>query len=178
MGAEEEHVREALPARINFSFFLLMFWTIPEIQADWQICNAHFCAEFKSTRSTQNMSKESWEGACNTCFSELKSDNVTVDNFRPGLVLNVDRQWNFLSIYSRQKSSEKVKIYNFFILKPQRICLPELTFSTHPHKLQNLSFNLAVIFFVCSLRHKIYRQNKCMQDLTVSLNILNIINSM
>jgi hypothetical protein len=41
----------------------------------------------------------------NTCFSELK--NVIVDKFRAGLVLNVGR--NFISISSRQKSSEKVK---------------------------------------------------------------------
>jgi hypothetical protein len=34
LGAGEEHVREAPPARINFSFFFLMFLTYPEIQAD------------------------------------------------------------------------------------------------------------------------------------------------
>jgi hypothetical protein len=34
LGAGEEHVREARPARIDFSFIFLMFLTFPEIQAD------------------------------------------------------------------------------------------------------------------------------------------------
>jgi hypothetical protein len=50
-------------------------------------------------------------------------------------------------------------------LKPQRILLPESTFSTYSHKLQSLSFNLAVIFFLCSLRHRIYRQTNVSRTL-------------
>jgi hypothetical protein len=34
LGAGEEHVREAPPARIDFSFYFLMFLPLPEIQAD------------------------------------------------------------------------------------------------------------------------------------------------
>jgi hypothetical protein len=85
------------------------------------------------------MSKEGFEGVRNTCFSELK--NVTVDKFRAGLVLNVVQ--NSLSISSRQKSSEKVKNGRFLFL-------PDLTPSSYPHKLQNLSFNLVVNFFCAS----------------------------
>jgi hypothetical protein len=50
--------------------------------------------------------------------------------------------------------------------------LPESTFFTYSHKLQNLRFNLAVIFFLCSLRHRIYRQNKCIQNFTLTLYIV------
>jgi hypothetical protein len=34
LGAGEEHAQEAPLAKINFSFFFLMFLTFPEIQAD------------------------------------------------------------------------------------------------------------------------------------------------
>jgi hypothetical protein len=83
LGAGEE-LRRQESTWIDFSF-----------QADWLIFNTNFCARFKLTQSTQNMSKEGWE--------------VKVDKFLAGLVLNVGRRWNFLSISSRQKSSEKVK---------------------------------------------------------------------
>jgi hypothetical protein len=56
-----------------------------------------------------------------------------------------------------------------FFLSHSGFFLIELTFSTYSHKLQNLSFNLAVICFLCSLRRRIYRQNKCIQDFTVTL---------
>jgi hypothetical protein len=57
--------------------------------------NASGGAPFKSTQSTQNMSKESGEGARNTCLSELKSKNVTVDKFRAVLVHLVGQRRNF-----------------------------------------------------------------------------------
>jgi hypothetical protein len=50
-------------------------------------------------------------------------------------------------IVSRQK---RWKSDDFFIWMPQSNFLLELTFSTYPHKLQNLSFNLAVIYFFCA----------------------------
>jgi hypothetical protein len=39
---------------------------------------------------------------------------------------------------------------DLFILMPQRNFLAKLIFSTHTHKVQNLSFNLALLFFLCS----------------------------
>jgi hypothetical protein len=58
-------------------------------------------------------------------------------------VMNVSQ-----NLHAENDSSKKVKTDDFFILKPQRISLPELTFSTYPHKLQNLSFDLAMIIFL------------------------------
>jgi hypothetical protein len=95
--------------------------------------------------------------------------NVTVDQFRAGLVFNVGR--NFVPISLRQKISEKVKTDDFFIWKPQMNFSIDFTLSTYPHKLQNLSFNMAVTKIRCSLKHRIYRQNKCVQDFTVTLYV-------
>jgi hypothetical protein len=50
------------------------------------------------------------------------------------------------------------------ILMTQCLFFVRITFFTHPHKLQNLSFNLAVMFFHCSQELGRYRQNKCTQD--------------
>jgi hypothetical protein len=44
----------------------------------------------------------------------------------------------------------KKKTSDFLILMPRRNFLTELSVFDHPHKLENLSFNLAVIFFLCS----------------------------
>jgi hypothetical protein len=46
------------------------------------------------------------------------------------------------------------------MLMPQRNFLTELTFIDYPHKLQNLSFNLALILFLCSQGLWTYRENK------------------
>jgi hypothetical protein len=108
LEAGEEHVWEAPPARIDFSFFF---------------------------------------------FSELK--NVAVDQFSAGLVLNVGQRWNSFPFPRVRKAQKKWKTDDFFILKPQRNFFPELTFSTYSHKLQNLRFNLAVTFFLCSLGQNI-----------------------
>jgi hypothetical protein len=43
-----------------------------------------------------------------------------------------------------KKRKEKRQLVNFL---PLTSFLPELTFSTYPHKLQNLSFNLGLTFF-------------------------------
>jgi hypothetical protein len=48
---------------------------------------------------------------------------------------------------------------------------PELTFYTYPHKLQNISFNLAVQFCMCSQGLGIYYENKCVPDFWVTLYI-------
>jgi hypothetical protein len=42
---------------------------------------------------------------------------------------------------------KKVEMSNFFILMLRQYFWPELTFFTYPHKFQNLSFNLSVLFF-------------------------------
>jgi hypothetical protein len=88
------------------------FWLFPKFrQIDWfLICN--FCAKFKWTQSTQNMSKEGWE--------------VTVNKFRTGLVLNIGGRWHFLSISSRQKSSEKVKNGRFLYSEATADCFDQI----------------------------------------------------
>jgi hypothetical protein len=52
---------------------------------------------------------------------------------------------------------------------PRRNFLTELTFFAYPHKLQNLSFNLAVTFFLCSQGLWTYRENKCFKDFRLTL---------
>jgi hypothetical protein len=46
-----------------------------------------------------------------------------------------------------------------------------LTFFTYPHKLQNISLNLAVLFFLCSQGLGIYYENKCVKDFWVTLSV-------
>jgi hypothetical protein len=143
-----EHVLEAGGCRrageelrrqeFTFLFSFWCFWLVPEFPADWLIFKTNFGAKLKidaiNPKASQKKAEEAekaWEGVSNTCFSEL--NNVTVDAFCVCLVLHVGR--NFLSISSRQKSSEKWKTDDFFILKPQQKFLPDSTLSTYPHKL-------------------------------------------
>jgi hypothetical protein len=82
-------------------------------------------------------------------------------------VMNVSQ-----NLQAENNSSKKVKNWWFFHFEATADCFARiniLTFFTYSHKLQNLSCNLAVFFFLCSLRHRIYRQNKCIQDFTVTL---------
>jgi hypothetical protein len=73
-------------------------------------------------------------------LTELKSDNVTVHKCHAGLVLKVVQARN-LNFLASEKIREGEKTVDLFILMQERNFL---TFSTYPHKLQNLSFNLAV----------------------------------
>jgi hypothetical protein len=68
----------------------------------------HFCAEFKSTQSTQKQTcQRKAEKVRNTCFSELKSDNVTFVKFRAGVVLNVGTSVNFSFPFLRVRKVQK-----------------------------------------------------------------------
>jgi predicted membrane protein len=66
------------------------------------------------------------------CVSGLRRANVTV----------TDKLSNTLALLFgyMQKTI-------FIISMPRRNCLPELTYSSYLYQLQNLSFNLAVLFF-------------------------------
>jgi hypothetical protein len=58
-------------------------------------------------------------------------------------VMNVSQ-----NLRAENNSSKKVKMDDFFYFEATAVFfLAELTFFTYSHKLQNLSFNLAVIYF-------------------------------
>jgi hypothetical protein len=114
--------------------------------------------------------------------SSLKDvlNNPSVDLFLPEKIFPgprrppasrtcVARYKCFPKFTSGKNSSKRVKNGRFFHFEDTADFFAESTFFTYSHKFQNLSFNLAVMFFLCSLRHRIYRQNKCIQDFNVTL---------
>ena len=66
--------------------------------------------------------------------------------------------------FTAKKIEKNVKISDFEFLIQRCHFFPKFTFFTYSHKLQNLSFNLAPIFFLCSQGLFRYRENKCVQD--------------
>jgi hypothetical protein len=87
-----------------------------------------------------------------------------------GSALHVEN--GFQNFQVENKLSKRWKTDYFFILMPERNFLTELTFSTYPHKFQNLSFNLVVIFFLCSQGLWRYHENKWFKDFRHTLYVL------